>query len=92
MAMRIVEFGYRCDDWLGDLAKRLRPICRAKRPPICHRHRLQLLGPDATSAATSAEHLATPVRLSLLEKSLQTVLALPVAVRLAAIINSPADG
>ena len=56
------------------------------------RRRLQLLGPDVTLVPTWAGYLAAPRRLSVLEKSLQTILALLVAVKLAATINSPAHG
>jgi hypothetical protein len=56
------------------------------------RRRRQLPGPDVTSARTSAGYLAKVMRLSILWKSLETILALLAAVRLAAIINSPADG
>src|SRR5262245_29195952 len=67
-------------------------MCRGKLQPSHRRRRLQLLGPGVTSAPTSAGYLAAPRRLSVLEKFLQTILALQAAVKLAAIINSPADG
>ena len=51
-----------------------------------------ITGPDVTSAPTSAGYLAMPRRIWVLEESLQTIPDLLVAVRLAAIINSPADG
>ena len=58
-------------------------------------HRLPSLGPVATSAATSAAHSATARATSpdaIGQKSLQTVLALPVAVKSAATISSQAAG
>ena len=72
---------------------KLRPLmCRGKLQPSYRLRRLQLLGPDVTSVPTWAGYLAAPRRLSVLEKSLQTILGLLVAVKLAAIINSPAHG
>jgi hypothetical protein len=64
-----------------------------KAPPAHRRCRRRLLGPDATSAPTSAGYLAAAMPISLILKSVQTSgLALLAAVRLAAITNSPADG
>jgi hypothetical protein len=63
-----------------------------RKAPQQHR-RCRLLGPDATSVPTSAGYLAVAMRISMVLKSVQTRgLALPAAVRLAAIINSLADG
>jgi hypothetical protein len=64
-----------------------------KAPQQHRRCRRRLLGPDATSVPTSAGYLAKAMRISILLKSVQTRgLALLAAVRLAAIINSRADG
>jgi hypothetical protein len=64
-----------------------------KAPQQHRRLRLLLLGPDVISVPTSAGFLAAAMRISILLKSVQTsVLALLAAVRLAATINSPADG
>src|SRR5262245_39615337 len=72
-----------------------RLICRGRLLLLLHRlRRLQLPGPDATSAPTSAGYLAASMRISMILKPVQTgVLALLAAGRLAAIINLPAaDG
>ena len=65
-----------------------------KAPQQHRRCRRRLLGPDVTSAPTSVGYGPSAGRkeFSVLEKSLQTILALQAAVKLAAIINSPADG
>ena len=64
-----------------------------KAPQQHRRCRRRLLGPDVTSAPTSAGYLAAAMRTSMVLKSVQTRgLALLAAVRLASIINSPADG
>src|SRR4029077_12692675 len=69
-------------------------IFQEKLRSMCRQRRLQLLGPDVTSVPTSAEYLPAARRISvLLDRSIPTpILALLAAVRLAAIINSPADG